>query len=56
MRVCVLSDEVIEDFNPGPFLSDYEWEMVTLKSPVLENLQAVASKNKFDVFYFFAHF
>ena len=50
MRVCVLSDEVLEDFNPGPFLKDYEWEMITLQAPVLESIQAVAAQDKFDVY------
>ena len=50
MRVCVLSDEVLEDFNPGPFLQGYEWEMVTLHPPVLETIDAIAAQNKFDVY------
>jgi len=50
MRVCVLSDEEIKDFNPGPFLQGYEWEMVTMKAPVLENLRALANQNRFDVY------
>jgi len=50
MRVCVLSDENPEDFDPAPYLDGYEWEMVTLRAPVLENLQAIASQGKFDVY------
>jgi len=50
MRVCVLSDEEIKDFDPGHFLRDYEWEMVTMKAPVMENLKAVADLNRFDVY------
>lgn len=50
MRVCVLSDEEIEDFNPAPFLKDHEWEMVTLVAPVFENIKAIADQNKFDVY------
>lgn len=50
MHVCVLSDEEIKDFNPRPFLQDYEWEMVTLKTPVMENLKAIADQNRFDVY------
>ena len=50
MRVCVLSDEELEDFDPAPFLQDYEWEMVTLQAPVLEKIQAIAAQNKFDVY------
>jgi D-alanine-D-alanine ligase-like ATP-grasp enzyme len=50
MRVCVLSDEVIEDFNPGYFLQGYEWEMVTVKAPVMEFIKAVSDQNRFDVY------
>jgi len=50
MRVCVLSDEVIEDFDPGPFLQDYEWEMIRMKAPVMENLKAIAGQGRFDVY------
>jgi D-alanine-D-alanine ligase len=50
MRVCVLTDEEPEDFNPAPFLKDYDWEMVTLEAPVLENLKAIAAQDRFDVY------
>jgi len=50
MRVCVLSDEVVEDFNPEPFLRDHDWEMVTLQAPVFENIQAVAERTNYDVY------
>ena len=50
MRVCVLSDEVLEEFNPGPFLKDHEWEMLTLQAPVLEIIQTAAEQNKYDVY------
>ena len=50
MRVCVLSDEVIEDFNPSPFLQGYEWEMIKMKAPVMEKLKSIAGQNRFDVY------
>ena len=50
MRVCVLTDEEPQDFNPAPFLNGYEWEMFTMRAPVLENLQSIASQNRFDVY------
>ena len=50
MRVCVLSDEEIKDFNPEPFLQDYEWEMVTMKAPVMENLKSLADQKRFDIY------
>lgn len=50
MRVCVLSDEVLADFDPSPFLQDYEWEMATLTAPVMEKVRALAESKKFDVY------
>jgi D-alanine-D-alanine ligase-like ATP-grasp enzyme len=50
MRICVLSDEEIEDFNPAPFLEGYDWEMVTLSAPVLEMIRKLAESGKYDVF------
>lgn len=50
MRICLLTDEEPEDFNPAPYLQGYDYEMVTMKAPVLENLKALADQNRFDVF------
>jgi D-alanine-D-alanine ligase len=50
MRVCVLSDEYPENFDPSPYLKDYEWEMVTLTAPVEEKMRLLAKSGKFDIF------
>lgn len=50
MRVCVLTDEEPQDFDPGPFLTGYEWEMVTMTAPVLERVTALAGRDDFDVY------
>jgi len=50
MRVCILSDEEIEDFDPSPFMQGYDWEMVTMTAPVKEILRSLAEKNEFDVY------
>ena len=50
MRVCVLSDEEISDFNPAPFLKDYDWKMVTMTAPVKEKIKALAESGEFDIF------
>lgn len=50
MRVCVLSDEVLDDFNPGPFLDGYEWEMFKMRAPVMETIKAIAEQGRFDVY------
>ncbi len=50
MRICVLTDEDPEDFNPAPYLEGFDWEMITLTDPVFEVLRAVAARNEFDVY------
>jgi len=50
MRVCILSDEEISYFNPAPYIKDFDWQMVTMYAPVLENLRLLAEKKEFDVF------
>lgn len=50
MRVCVLSDEEIKDFDPSPFMKDYDWEMVTVTAPVMDTLQRLVRKNEFDIY------
>ena len=50
MRVCILSDEEISDFNPAPFMDGYEWEMVTMTEPVMEIIRSLAARSEFDVY------
>jgi len=50
MRICLLSDWDIEDFDPSPFMTGYHWKLVTLASPVREKIDALARSGEFDVF------
>lgn len=50
MRICILSDEEIEDFNPAPFMDGYVWEMITLLGPIEEKIRALAESGKYDIF------
>lgn len=50
MRVCILSDEKIEDFNPTQFMEGYDWEFVTMKKPVMDTLRALEARKEFDVY------
>ena len=50
MRVCLLTDEEPEVFDPAPYLKDYEWEMFTVKAPVMEYIKAIADQERFDVY------
>ncbi len=50
MRVCILSDEKMEDFNPTQFMEGYDWEFVTMKKPVMDTLRALDARKEFDVY------
>lgn len=50
MRVCILSDEEIEDFNPTQFMEGYDWEFVTMKKPVMDTVRALADRKEFGIY------
>ena len=50
MRVCLLTDEEIENFDPSPYLKGFDWEMVTMKAPVMDTLRGLVERNEFDVY------
>ena len=50
MRICILSDEEIEDFNPTQFMEGYDWEFVTMKKPVTDTVHALADRKEFDIY------
>jgi D-alanine-D-alanine ligase len=51
MRICVLYDEETNGFTPAEFLKKYEWEMITLRRPVMNRIKALAKENRFDLFF-----
>lgn len=50
MRVCVLSDEEIEDYNPAVLLQGFDWELITVQLPVDALIRSIASANKYDAY------
>lgn len=50
MRVCVLTDEVPEDFDPAPYMAGFDWEMFTMTDPVIDVLRELDARKKFDVY------
>src|SRR5687768_2988289 len=50
MRICILTDEVPEDFDPAPYMQGFDWEMVTMTDPVIEVLRQLDARNEFDVY------
>jgi D-alanine-D-alanine ligase len=50
MRICVLTDEVPEDFDPAPYMQGFDWEMFTVTDPVLDVLRQLDAEKKFDIY------
>jgi D-alanine-D-alanine ligase len=50
MRICILTDEDPQDFDPAPYMQGFDWEMVTLKDPIMEILRGLKERNEFDVY------
>lgn len=50
MRICILTDEDPQDFDPAPYMQGFDWEMVTMTDPVLDVLRSLAARNEFDVY------
>ena len=50
MRICVLTDEDPQDFDPAPYMNGFDWEMFTVTDPVMEVLRELDARNEFDVY------
>ncbi|MCC6300057.1 MAG: hypothetical protein IT314_12220 [Anaerolineales bacterium] len=50
MRVCLLTDEVIEEFNPAVHLKNYDWDYVTVKPPIVDFIRDLARSRQYDVY------
>jgi D-alanine-D-alanine ligase len=50
MRICILSDETIEEFNPSKYFHAYEWDLVTVEPPVDELVHKLVSLGKYDIY------
>jgi D-alanine-D-alanine ligase-like ATP-grasp enzyme len=50
MRVCILSDETIEEYNPARYFHAYEWDFFTMDPPVDELIRKISSEKQYDVY------
>lgn len=50
MRVCILSSEEIEDFNPARLLAGHDWDFWTVEPPMEDFLRKVSAGKDYDVF------
>ena len=50
MRICILTDEEIQDFDPAPYMNGFDWEMVTMTEPVIDVLRELDARQEFDIY------
>ena len=50
MRICILTDEELQDFDPTPYMNGFDWEMVTMTDPVVDVLRELDARHEFDVY------
>lgn len=50
MRVCVLSDETIDDYNPSRYFHAHEWDFFTMDPPVDELIRKISAEKQYDVY------
>lgn len=50
MRVCLLTDEKIDDFNPVGYLNNYDWDYVTVTPPITECISGLSRSRQYDVY------
>lgn len=50
MRICLLTDESLETYNPEKYFQIYDWDLVTLQPPLLEFMQDLSRREKYDVY------
>ena len=51
MRICVLADVELKEFDPSQYLVDYSWEMFIPQPPIIDFLRTLDNEKKFDVYF-----
>ncbi len=50
MRVCLLTDEKIEEYNPAVYFKNYDWKYVTVTAPITDFVAGLARDRAYDVY------
>ncbi|MBL8079255.1 MAG: hypothetical protein JNM55_14920 [Anaerolineales bacterium] len=50
MRVCILSDEMIDEYNPSRYFHAHEWDFFTVDPPVEDLIRKISSEKQYDVY------
>jgi len=51
MKLCVLSDSKLREFDPSQYLRAYDWELFIPKKPVVDFLRMLDEENNFDIYF-----
>ncbi len=51
MRICVLSDSKLKEFNPSQYLRAYTWKPFIPQKPVVDFIRRLAEEERFDVYF-----
>lgn len=51
MRICVLADDELKEFDPTQYLVDYSWEMFIPQVPIIDFIRALDESGRFDVYF-----
>jgi len=50
MRICLLVDKGLENFNPSNYLQNYQWGMVEVQFPIIDFVRGLATRQGYDVY------
>jgi D-alanine-D-alanine ligase-like ATP-grasp enzyme len=51
MRVCLLTDETIDTFDPSMYLKDYKWDLVTVQPPAADFVRELSERERYDIYF-----
>lgn len=51
MRLCVLSDSELKEFDPSQYLEDYAWDIFIPQKPVIDSIRLISEEGNYDVYF-----
>ena len=51
IKLCVLSDSELKEFDPSQYLEDYSWDIFIPQKPVIEFIRAIDDDGEYDVYF-----
>ena len=51
MRICVLSDSELKEFDPSQYLIDYSWDIFIPQKPVIDFVCLLAEAGTYDIYF-----